>query len=146
VQVLQRACQGTSPYRGASWHTQTSRWKAQIKVAGKCEVNPGRHRDEIEAARAHDRAARDLCIAQRQQDAKLNFAIGDYAQEIDNLTSTPLVEPAASLRGVEQRLQATDKPLPRRARLNKRTQKWEAYISYCKSTWGVMSGGRCGAG
>jgi hypothetical protein len=29
-----------------SWHTQTSCWKAQIKVAGK-DVNLGRHRDEM---------------------------------------------------------------------------------------------------
>lgn len=65
---------GTSTYRGVSWHTQTSRWKAQIKVAGK-DVNLGRHRDEVEAARAYDRAA--IC-ARGTKDAKLNFGIDDY--------------------------------------------------------------------
>jgi hypothetical protein len=93
---------GTSAYRGVSWHTQTSRWKAQIKVAGK-DVNLGRHRDEVEAARAYDRAA--IC-ARGEKDAKLNFGLADYAHEIANLTSMPLAALAASLRGVEQRLQA----------------------------------------
>ena len=92
---------GTSAYRGVSWHTQTSRWKAQIKVAGK-DVNLGRHRDEVEAARAYDRAA--IC-ARGEKDAKLNFAIEDYAHEADALVSMPLADLAASLRGVEQRLQ-----------------------------------------
>jgi hypothetical protein len=93
---------GTSAYRGVSWHTQTSRWKAQIKVAGK-DVNLGRHRDEVEAARAYDRAA--IC-ARGEKDAKLNFGIEDYAHEIQTLISMPLGDLAASLRGVEQRLQA----------------------------------------
>jgi hypothetical protein len=93
---------GTSVYRGVSWHTQTSRWKAQIKVAGK-DVNLGRHRDEVEAARAYDRAA--IC-ARGEKDAKLNFSLSDYAHEISDLTSMPLADLAASLRGVEQRLQA----------------------------------------
>lgn len=106
-----------------SWHTQTSRWKAQIKVAGK-DVNLGRHRDEVEAARAYDRAA--IC-ARGEKDAKLNFGIGDYAGEVEALTSMPLTDLAASLRGVEQRLQAQTSRY-HGVRLNKRTQKWEAYI------------------
>lgn len=114
---------GTSAYRGVSWHTQTSRWKAQIKVAGK-DVNLGRHRDEVEAARAYDRAA--IC-ARGEKDAKLNFSIEDYAHEIPQLTSMPLADLAASLRGVEQRLQAQTSRY-HGVRLNKRTQKWEAYI------------------
>jgi AP2 domain len=93
---------GTSAYRGVSWHTQTSRWKAQIKVAGK-DVNLGRHRDEVEAARAYDRAA--IC-ARGEKDAKLNFGIEDYAHEAASLSAMPLSDLAASLRGVEQRLQA----------------------------------------
>eukprot|EP01025_Chloroclados_australasicus_P039839 TRINITY_DN4146_c0_g1_i1.p1 TRINITY_DN4146_c0_g1~~TRINITY_DN4146_c0_g1_i1.p1 ORF type:complete len:323 (+),score=26.49 TRINITY_DN4146_c0_g1_i1:100-969(+) len=114
---------GTSSYRGVSWHTQTSRWKAQIKVNGK-DVNLGRHRDEVEAARAYDRAA--IC-ARGEKDAKLNFQVSDYAHEIETLTSMPLAELAASLRGVEQRLQAQTSRY-HGVRLNKRTQKWEAYI------------------
>lgn len=114
---------GTSAYRGVSWHTQTSRWKAQIKVLGK-DVNLGRHRDEVEAARAYDRAA--IC-ARGEKDAKLNFSIEEYAHEIPTLTATPLAELAATLRGVEQRLQAQTSRY-HGVRLNKRTQKWEAYI------------------
>ena len=114
---------GTSAYRGVSWHTQTSRWKAQIKVAGK-DVNLGRHKDELEAARAYDRAA--IC-ARGEKDAKLNFSIDDYAHEISSLTNMPLADLAASLRGVEQRLQAQTSRY-HGVRLNKRTHKWEAYI------------------
>lgn len=114
---------GTSAYRGVSWHTQTSRWKAQIKVAGK-DVNLGRHRDEVDAARAYDRAA--IC-ARGKNDAKLNFAIEDYAHEVANLVDMPLADLAAALRGVEQRLQAQTSRY-HGVRLNKRTQKWEAYI------------------
>ena len=44
----------TSTHRGVSWHTQTQRWKAQIKVNGK-DVNLGRHKEEELAARAYDR-------------------------------------------------------------------------------------------
>ena len=93
---------GTSAYRGVSWHTQTSRWKAQIKVSGK-DVNLGRHRDEAEAARAYDRAA--IC-ARGANDAKLNFALADYEGEAAALAGMALADLAASLRGVEQRLQA----------------------------------------
>ena len=40
---------GTSGFRGVSWHTQTGRWKSQIKVAGK-DINLGRHLKETAAA------------------------------------------------------------------------------------------------
>lgn len=158
---------GTSSYRGVSWHTQTSRWKAQIKVNGR-DINLGRHKDEVAAARAYDRAA--IC-ARGVDGAKLNFAIDDYREELESLQGTQLDELAASLRGVEERMQAQtsryrmrgvgngcwrvgnspllvfvghtsvysciDKyttsiaPTSRRfhgVRLNKRTNKWEAYI------------------
>ena len=40
---------GTSGFRGVSWHTQTRRWKSQIKVGGK-DINLGRHQKEAAAA------------------------------------------------------------------------------------------------
>ena len=40
---------GTSRFRGVSWHTQTRRWKSQIKVGGK-DINLGRHQKETAAA------------------------------------------------------------------------------------------------
>ncbi len=93
---------GTSSFRGVSWHTQTSRWKAQIKVNGR-DINLGRHKDEVAAARAYDRAA--IC-ARGVDGAKLNFAIDDYREELETLQGTQLDELAASLRGVEERMQA----------------------------------------
>ena len=42
---LTPALPATSRYRGVSFHTQTQRWKSQIKVGGR-DVNLGRHRDE----------------------------------------------------------------------------------------------------
>lgn len=93
---------GTSSFRGVSWHTQTSRWKAQIKVNGR-DINLGRHKDEVAAARAYDRAA--IC-ARGVDGAKLNFPVDDYREELEGLQTTALDELAASLRGVEERMQA----------------------------------------
>lgn len=114
---------GTSNYRGVSWHTQTGRWKAQIKVNGR-DINLGRHKDEMAAAKAYDRAA--IC-ARGVDNAKLNFPVEDYQDEVADLSATPLDDLAASLRGVEERMQAQTSRY-HGVRLNKRTKKWEAYI------------------
>eukprot|EP00891_Asterochloris_glomerata_P009426 jgi/Astpho2/9426/fgenesh1_pg.00145_%23_40_t len=113
----------TSTHRGVSWHTQTQRWKAQIKVNGK-DVNLGRHKEEELAARAYDRAA--LC-ARGVTEAKLNYPLEDYQNELEQLQSTLLEDLAAQLRGVEQRMQAQTSRY-HGVRQNKRTKKWEAYI------------------
>lgn len=114
---------GTSGFRGVSWHSQTCKWKAQIKVNGR-DINLGRHKDEGEAAKAYDRAA--IC-ARGVESARLNFPIAHYTDEIEYLTSTPLQELASVLRGVEERLQQQTSRY-HGVRLNKRTNKWEAYI------------------
>lgn len=117
-----RTAASSSRYRGVSWHTQTGRWKAQIKVHGK-DVNLGRHKSEEAAARAYDQAA----INARGKEAQLNFPMKEYAHEIDTLRLISLQELAAKLRGVEQRLAAQTSRY-HGVRRNKRTGKWEAYI------------------
>ena len=77
-----------------SWHSQTCKWKAQIKVSGR-DINLGRHKDETDAAKAYDRAA--IC-ARGLGCARLNFPVATYSAELGYLSSTPLQELASVLR------------------------------------------------
>ncbi|KAL3155145.1 hypothetical protein ABBQ38_011201 [Trebouxia sp. C0009 RCD-2024] len=113
----------SSKYRGVSWHNQTGKWKAQIKVLGK-DVNLGRHVAEDDAARAYDKAA--IC-ARGKEVAKLNFSIVDYSDELEHLQSATVAELAPLLRGEEERLQAQTSRF-HGVRQNKRSEKWESYI------------------
>jgi hypothetical protein len=58
----------SSKYRGVSWDKSKNKWQAQINYDGK-KRHLGSFKDEEEAARAYDRAARD----QRGEKAQLNF-------------------------------------------------------------------------
>lgn len=49
---------GKSSYKGVSWHTQLKKWRARIKVEGK-EILLGVFAEEVEAAKAYDKAARE---------------------------------------------------------------------------------------
>src|SRR5690606_32935572 len=54
------AVQGSeSPYKGVSYHKLTGRWRARIKSDGKTRYL-GTHATQEEAARAYDRAAREM--------------------------------------------------------------------------------------
>jgi hypothetical protein len=57
-----------SRYKGAYWAKEIKRWKAKIHVNGKC-MYLGSFRDEIEAAKAYDRAAKKY----HSEFAALNF-------------------------------------------------------------------------
>jgi hypothetical protein len=50
---------GTSAYKGVSWHTQRGKWQAHIKRDDKHKYL-GLFTDEIDAALAYDAAAREL--------------------------------------------------------------------------------------
>ncbi len=64
----QRVERYSSKYRGVSWHKRQRRWMAVISVNGRARTL-GYYRDEKEAARAFDRAAKEL----RGEFAVLNF-------------------------------------------------------------------------
>lgn len=85
----------SSLYRGVSWHPQTRRWKAQIKVGGK-DVNLGRYVTEEEAAQAYDRAALN---ARQLGGAKLNFPLDTYQAELPWLLSGEIAGPAREVGG-----------------------------------------------
>lgn len=63
----------TSKYKGVSWHKQHDKWIARIGVNGK-RIHSGYFDDEIEAARAYDRAA----IKYFDEFICLNFDRSDY--------------------------------------------------------------------
>eukprot|EP01051_Picozoa_sp_SAG22_P001273 SAG22_NODE_48_length_24654_cov_4.406394_21_plen_547_part_00 len=48
----------TSRFRGVSWHKSKGRWEAKIRISGGKLKHLGRFKDEEEAARAYDAAAR----------------------------------------------------------------------------------------
>ena len=55
----QRKTKGTSRYKGVSWHKQTKKWRAAIMLHRK-QHHLGCFVDEIDAAKAYDKAAREL--------------------------------------------------------------------------------------
>ncbi len=50
---------GVSEYKGVRWHTQIRRWHARIKLNGK-RTSLGCFTDEVKAAKAYDKAAREM--------------------------------------------------------------------------------------
>ncbi len=64
----------TSEYIGVSWAEQNQKWRAYITVNG-VQMHLGYDDEEIEAARAYDRAV----IEHRGRHARLNFPRSEYA-------------------------------------------------------------------
>lgn len=58
----------TSRFKGVHWDSEKCKWRASIKVDGR-QIRLGRFDDEIEAARAYDRAL----VAQWGEYAQVNF-------------------------------------------------------------------------
>ncbi|WP_240579404.1 HNH endonuclease [Ochrobactrum sp. A-1] len=72
-----RAPHGKSQYRGVSWRTRQNCWVSAIKTDGKVSFL-GCFKEEIEAAKAYDRAA----IIQHGEFARTNFPKADYEARI----------------------------------------------------------------
>lgn len=72
----------SSKYRGVCFEKSCQQWGAFIRVNGK-QTRLGRFENEIEAARARDRAA----IKYHGEFAKLNFSREDYKDEIQKSTA-----------------------------------------------------------
>lgn len=58
----------TSRFKGVHWDREKRKWRAAIRVGGR-QIRLGRFDDEIEAARAYDRAL----VAQWPEHARVNF-------------------------------------------------------------------------
>lgn len=66
----------TSPFKGVAWWSAQSRWVATIRLDGR-RKHLGYFRDEIDAARVYDEAARELF----GEHAYLNFPGGEECDE-----------------------------------------------------------------
>jgi len=68
----QRKRKGSSNFKGVSWYKREQKWRAGIGYKGK-DFHLGYFNDELEAAKAYDKAAKDLW----GEFANLNFE-NDY--------------------------------------------------------------------
>lgn len=64
-------CNTSSRYKGVSWHKRVGKWAAAIRLCGRSR-HLGYFADEVEAARAYDRAAKEHF----GEFARLNFPNG----------------------------------------------------------------------
>jgi len=68
LHIIRTMNPGSSKYKGISWREDRKKWAVRIMTDGKT-INLGCYKDEVEAARAYDKAARKL----HGQFASLNF-------------------------------------------------------------------------
>mmetsp|Transcript_2592 Transcript_2592/g.9547 ORF Transcript_2592/g.9547 Transcript_2592/m.9547 type:complete len:314 (-) Transcript_2592:61-1002(-) len=84
---------GTSAYKGVAQHRVTRRWESHVWEAKK-QLYLGSFAEEVEAARAYDRAA----IYLGKPDSELNFSFADYASEAETLRKMTKGQLLAQLR------------------------------------------------
>ena len=72
----------TSAYRGVTWNKNDRKWLVKISVKGKTRY-VGNYRDEIEAAKAFDAAAREI----RGDKAKVNFPLNKIEKDQSKYSS-----------------------------------------------------------
>ncbi|KAK9822740.1 hypothetical protein WJX74_002304 [Apatococcus lobatus] len=113
----------SSAFRGVTLFRPTGKWRAQISAGGKT-TSLGDHDTEIDAARAFDRAA----INKAGSDAKTNFNVEAYADEIEDLQGMSQAALVAMLRS-RARKSSTQTSHFRGVSLLKQTSKWHAQIN-----------------
>ncbi|KXZ47075.1 hypothetical protein GPECTOR_38g312 [Gonium pectorale] len=68
---------GSSQYRGVSWHERSQRWEVRVWGGGKQHFI-GSFTEEVEAARAYDRAVLRLRGQDARSRSRMNFPLSDY--------------------------------------------------------------------
>jgi hypothetical protein len=77
----------SSCYKGVFWSSQSSKWAAKIRVEGK-SLHLGLYKEEIEAAKSYDRAARKYF----KQFAKVNFEYSTKGKSLSEMHCKTLSE------------------------------------------------------
>jgi hypothetical protein len=110
-----RGQRGSSRYRGVAWDSACNKWRAFVYLAEPRRIKHcGRFDDETSAARAHDKAAKELF----GEFARLNLEGGDAldgaaAPDVTSLTSVSRVRAAAVGPGPRRPgIDALRRPLP----------------------------------
>ena len=68
---------GSSSYRGVSWHERSQRWEVRVWGNGRQHFI-GSFVDEVEAARAYDRAILRLRGQDARSRSRMNFPVSEY--------------------------------------------------------------------
>ncbi|QDZ25229.1 AP2-like ethylene-responsive transcription factor [Chloropicon primus] len=75
----------SSAYRGVTFYRRTSRWEAHVWTQGRQQYLGG-YRDEVEAARAYDKAVLKI----RGREADTNFPAEEYAVEMAEMKASEM--------------------------------------------------------
>lgn len=113
----------SSVFRGVTLFRPTGKWRAQISAGGKT-LSLGDHDTEQDAARAFDRAV----IHKSGLQAKTNFPISDYEDELDQLQALTHQELVALLRS-RARKSGSQSSQYRGVSLLRQTGRWHAQIN-----------------
>ena len=114
---------GTSVYRGVAQHRVTKRWESHV-WENKKQIYLGSFATEEQAARAYDKAA----IFLKKDHTSLNFALADYAGEVQKIEKMTKEKLLAHLRR-ESNGFSRGKTRFRGVSYRAHTGRWEARIS-----------------
>ncbi|GLI64039.1 hypothetical protein VaNZ11_007199, partial [Volvox africanus] len=105
---------GSSQYRGVSWHERSQRWEVRVWGGGKQHFI-GSFTEEVEAARAYDRAVLRLRGQDARSRSRMNFPLSDY-----NLDELGVAGDPSVFLGLAVGMRATPEPRGRKPGRRKR--------------------------